>query len=142
MPVDIQLAARIIDFFNELLELDRMTITKLIEHREVPNEALVNHPTVQVTTEDLSTAKHRVGFLGILNGLCGTYDEEPLKGWGPIAIEMPTLDVIKRFRLTRPCIHYGPPPELETVAIDVGGCFPTAVAEPPKDCDKTSEEDE
>ncbi len=27
----------------------------------------------------------RVGMLGVLNGFCGTIDDGPRKGWGPIA---------------------------------------------------------
>jgi hypothetical protein len=28
------------------------------------------------------------GILGILNGYCGTYDDGPRKGWGPISVEV------------------------------------------------------
>lgn len=65
---DIELAQRICDLLNELLEIDRPAIAALIANRVPCNEALSNHPTVQVGVQH---GGYHVGMLGILNGLCG-----------------------------------------------------------------------
>ena len=68
----------VIDVLNGALALDREAVEVLVEQRVPCNEALADHPTIQVQGDDSGAA---VGLLGVLNGLFGT-DEE---GWGPIA---------------------------------------------------------
>lgn len=74
---DEQLATRIVTFLNELLEIDRPAIAALLANRVTCNQALADHPTVQVGAQH---GGYHVGMLGILNGLCGIDD----KGYGPI----------------------------------------------------------
>lgn len=70
-----------IDFLNHLLEIDREAIERLVETRVLCSEKLADHPTVQVHCINGSSS---VGFLGILNGLLGTFGDGPKKGWGKI----------------------------------------------------------
>lgn len=57
-----------IEFINDLIELDRQAITALWLNRVPCNQALADHPTVQVGEEN---GQFVVGLLGILNGLFG-----------------------------------------------------------------------
>ena len=78
LDIDLVLAKRIVNFMNSLIELDKDAIVNLVNARMVCNKALAEHPTVQVTgNDDMSL----VGIIGILNGLCGIYDN----GFGAIA---------------------------------------------------------
>ncbi|MFA5999897.1 MAG: hypothetical protein WC783_02875 [Candidatus Paceibacterota bacterium] len=67
--------ARIIDFINELIALDREAISGLFTHRLSCNEALANHPTVQVQQEGEGN-NYSVSLIGILNGLIGADDNQ------------------------------------------------------------------
>lgn len=91
MSVDVELAGRIVDFLNELLAIDGKVVRDLVQTRVPCSQELANHPTVQVGRESddiisVGGLPYRVGLLGILNGLCGTYDDGPKKGWGAIAV--------------------------------------------------------
>lgn len=57
---------QLVDYLNNLLELDRGAISRLIGHRTQCNKALADHPTVQVSD---TSGVYGVGLLGILNGL-------------------------------------------------------------------------
>jgi len=60
---------RIVNFLNELLEIDPAAVSALIAARVPCNQFLADHPTVQIGEE---RGEFRVGLLGLLNGLCGT----------------------------------------------------------------------
>lgn len=77
MPVNNNLANSIVAFMNELVKADHEAITSLINNRVECNEALAQHPTIEVMLLD---NKYLVGLLGILNGICRTND----KSAGPI----------------------------------------------------------
>lgn len=66
------LAARIVSYLNELIELDRNAIAALIANRIPCNDLLASHPSVQVGAQ---YGGFHVGLLGILNGLCGVRDD-------------------------------------------------------------------
>lgn len=70
-----------VTLLNEIHALDPSVLQNLVSHRVPCNEALANHPTVQVGLVDGEDGKFEVGILGIINGLFGV-DE---KGWGFIA---------------------------------------------------------
>lgn len=76
--------AKAIETLNELLKLDPNAVEALFKYRVPCNKDLTNHPTVQVKCYDPDKID-KVGLLGLLNGLFGTFDEGPKKGWGPIA---------------------------------------------------------
>lgn len=76
----------IIDLLNEALAQDRIAIEKLVQSRVSCNKYLAGHPTIQIGHN------RTVGLLGILNGICGTYDHGPKKGWGPIAADVEEKD--------------------------------------------------
>ena len=67
-----------IEYLNELIETDRVSIAALIANRVPCNQQLADHPTVQVYAQH---GGYLVGMLGILNGLFGIHDD----GRGPIA---------------------------------------------------------
>lgn len=69
---DEQLAARVVAFLNELLELDRPAIAALISNRVPCNARLAEHPDVQVGVQH---GGFNVGLLGLLNGLCGARED-------------------------------------------------------------------
>ena len=71
---NIKIAKRIVKTLNEALKLDKQAVVDLIEIRVSCNEALSEHPTIQVTHEN------KVGLLGILNGIVGIKPN----GWGYI----------------------------------------------------------
>lgn len=83
----------LISFLNSLVEIDRYAIAELLCTRVVCNEVMAGHPTVQVAAGSeksnvtyIAPGQYRVGILGILNGYCGTIDDDgPRRGWGPIA---------------------------------------------------------
>ena len=94
----------VIDFLNELLEVDCLAIQGLIENRQSCNEAMADHPTVQVHAycacgeEDgcSKCGEFSVGLLGILNGIFGK-DED---GWGDIAAVYDENSVLVKFDYT------------------------------------------
>lgn len=73
----------VIGILNDLVALDPEAMREIIESRVTCNEALAEHPTVQVgATEEV----YRVGMLGILNGIFGTIEGGPKHGYGPITL--------------------------------------------------------
>jgi hypothetical protein len=87
----------VLSFLNELTELDPNMITNWINARVVCNEAIYNHPTVQCGTWN---GEKKVGALGILNGLFGSFDEGPKKGWGTITAVIEKDDLVSGFKRT------------------------------------------
>jgi hypothetical protein len=65
------------------MDADPKAVHELIEQRVVCNERLAEHPTCQVAGWENPP---KVGILGLLNGLCGTFDDGPKKDWGAIAV--------------------------------------------------------
>jgi hypothetical protein len=91
-----ELANKIIDYLNELTKLDKPAMGALISNRVPCNQQFADHPTCQCSSQNDG---FYVGLLGILNGLCGIYDDGPLKGAGPIAAKFEQLpDDDKRYR--------------------------------------------
>ncbi len=76
--IDRERAQAIVDYLNELLELDRPAIAALVANRVPCNERLSEHPTCQVGRQH---GGWNVGLLGLLNGFCGIDDIS----WGGIA---------------------------------------------------------
>ena len=93
----------LIKFLDEIAMLDPVFMGKLISARQPCNDAILNHPTIQASAAKMwKTAKHShnrpmgidemrdtqgvAGFIGVLNGYCGAYDDGPKKGWGPISV--------------------------------------------------------
>lgn len=77
-----QIADRVVEYMNDLLEKDRPAIGAMIANRIPCNEELANHPTCQVRSQH---GGFHVGLLGLLNGLCGIFEDGPKKGFGLIA---------------------------------------------------------
>jgi hypothetical protein len=74
-----QIAERFVATLNELVELDNKAIRNLILNKVECNEAIADHPTVQVGLQ--CDGQYSIGALGLLNGLVGIQDD----GWGYIA---------------------------------------------------------
>lgn len=68
------IAKHIISTLNEIHAQDPSVLAALIENRVPCNDALSEHPTVQVEYRDPKDPDMgcKVGFLGILNGVLGT----------------------------------------------------------------------
>lgn len=82
------------DVLNEMLKLDKDCITALVNHREPCNEAVANHPTIQVQQYpgDIS----RVGLIGVLNGMFGIRED----GMGALAMVIEDNGDISGFKRT------------------------------------------
>lgn len=91
---DEDLARRICNFMNELLELDSEAVLDLCNHRVPCNQDMADHETVQVVSK---TNKYNVGLIGILNGICGIYKD----GWGPICALYHENGAVIRFGLIK-----------------------------------------
>lgn len=63
-----ELAEHLVKCLNEYFQIDPEAIKALFAHRVPANEALADHPTVQVRVDNRAT----VSILGILNGIIGT----------------------------------------------------------------------
>ena len=81
----------VVKLLNELIALDQVAMTALVENRVPCNLLLSDHPTVQVYTRKDSNG-YEVGFLGILNGLFGADDH----GCGAIFAEFDE-DMVTKF---------------------------------------------
>lgn len=82
----------VIELLNELIALDKPAIAAVLANRVPCNEALAEHPTVQVSTQNDG---YHVGLLGIINGMFGV-DE---RGSGFICYEFEDGNLI-RFKRT------------------------------------------
>jgi len=90
----------VVDLLNEALELDRDAIETLVESRVPCNQALADHPSIQVsahTKTDRSVGSFKVGLLGILNGIFGV----DANGWGPIVACFDDNDRLEKFGFTK-----------------------------------------
>lgn len=86
-----------VDFLNSLMAIDKEAIARLLWNRVPCNQALADHPTVQVVSEVTTKGKTTtVGLLGILNGLFGV-DKD---GYGPITAHFDAAGTLERFGLT------------------------------------------
>lgn len=97
----------LIEFLNEILELDPEAITSLFLRHVECNLELARHSTVQVSQSQRDEnsepdGSYYVGMLGVLNGYAGTYDSGPREGWGPIAAIVDDDGQILRFERTVP----------------------------------------
>jgi hypothetical protein len=82
------------DLLNELLEKDYDCIHELISYRVKCNQAVADHPTVQVQCFK-PESKPKVGLLGILNGLFGVREDL----FGIICMEVDGTRIVT-FKLT------------------------------------------
>lgn len=92
-----KLAIQVIEFLNEIIQLDPDVLTKLCEHRVTCTQELANHPTVQVEAfgTERAGAVHTVGLTGILNGFIGVQTD----GWGYVAAVYGEEGRLERFML-------------------------------------------
>lgn len=99
MP-DLELADRIITFLNSLLEVDREAVSRIMTGYVRCNRTMAEHPTVQCG--QIAPDWWHVGALGILNGLCGSFDaDHPNAGWGPVVAVVEDDDFKKIIRFCR-----------------------------------------
>lgn len=107
----LELTNYFIAVLNGAVAADAEALHKLVEYRVPCNSHLVEHPTVQVRTEQKSTTggattlveEHSVGMLGVLNALLGIDD----KGAGPLAADFDdTTGMLTKFVMNP---HFGKP---------------------------------
>jgi len=94
---DSELADLIIERLNKILDYDKNAISNLLSTRVLCNQAIADHPTVQVLFTGSVT---KVGVLGLINGLVGVIPEGKYKNWGYITAEVDDDDNILYFRKT------------------------------------------
>jgi hypothetical protein len=80
--IDQELAEKIVGFLNDVAKTDPEALASMLHSRFACNKALAEHPTIQVGG---MADSYDVGVLGLLNGLCGVFDDGPRQGWGAIA---------------------------------------------------------
>lgn len=99
--LDRDLACKLIERLNDLLENEdaRIAIETLIGLIFVVPHGLAEHPTIQVWSHEDSVIV-RAGLLGILNGIVGSIQDGPRKGWGYIAAHYDEHRLV-RFELTQ-----------------------------------------
>lgn len=68
----------VIKYLNELVDLDRDCISRLMLKYEKCNNGIVNHPTCQATKDGY------VSLLGLINGIFGVIEDGSLKDYGMI----------------------------------------------------------
>ena len=86
---------RTLKVLNEMVEADREAVQLLVETRVPCNDALADHPTIQVHSEH---GRHSVGLLGVVNGLLGADTD----GWGFICAEFDDKMQLVSFKRTPP----------------------------------------
>lgn len=87
-----------IAFLNELARIDPYAMARLIAARVPCNSSMADHPTVQTGERyeesggaigggppRRTVVGWEVGFLGIINGFYGVYDDGAKRSWGAIA---------------------------------------------------------
>lgn len=84
---------QVIEYLNELLELDKPVIAAMVANRIPCNQKFADHPTVQVHSQH---GGYHVGLLGILNGMFEVLDN----GWGPITMVFDDDSNLLHFRRT------------------------------------------
>ena len=90
------------DLLNELLKLDYDCISSLVRHHERCNDAIADHPSVQVSKYSAQSTLAQVnktatvGFIGILNGMFSIRED----GMGAICYEFDDDGKITMFKLT------------------------------------------
>jgi hypothetical protein len=89
-----ELGNAIISLLNEINGMDPTVLPALINYRVPCNQALADHPTVQVGKK---TDGYEVGLLGIINGLLGV--KEDSTGYIGAKFKDGGLDQIERFEL-------------------------------------------
>lgn len=78
----VSILARIAALLNEALLMDPEAVTALLNSRVPCNNALANHPTIQVAVEPGEEIEYSLGLVGLLNGLakneflCSRWSEE------------------------------------------------------------------
>jgi hypothetical protein len=80
---------------NEMLALDYECVFNLISNRQQCNEAVANHPTIQVLY-CLNDEFPKVGLIGVLNGMFGANES----GIGAIHYQTDAEGKILEFKLT------------------------------------------
>ena len=86
---------RAIEVLNEMTMADREAVQLLVETRVPCNDALADHPTVQVHSDH---GRHSVGLLGVINGLLGADDD----GWGYVCAKFDDNMQLIEFKRTPP----------------------------------------
>lgn len=87
--------SEVIMLLNELLLKDPECIRALVAHRVPCNDAIANHPTIQVH-QHKDQKQPLVGLLGLLNGLFGIRED----GFGAFIMEIDDEGNILKFKAT------------------------------------------
>ncbi len=99
-PAKREMIDHTIAFLNELVAIDPEALALLIETRVPCNQALADHPSVQVQSRGGGEPGWRfcVGFLGVLNGILGADDN----GWGFVCVVLDDDKRVVKIKRTPP----------------------------------------
>lgn len=92
-------AQDLVNYLNGLLFVDQQWVQLMVEARPRCNNALANHPTLQVA--NMNGGVFRAGLLGLLNGFCGAVEDGPRKGCGAIEACFDDVGKLISFRLNQ-----------------------------------------
>jgi hypothetical protein len=95
--VNIDRAKELVAYLNHLHKEEPFTIQRLVSARVQCGAPFSKHATLQVVGP---ASDPHVGFLGVLNGYCGTYEDGPYKGFGPVMAQFDSKGVLTGFGLT------------------------------------------
>lgn len=102
------LAVELVNRLNAMIEAEPavdVALGLLLSARvQLPDEALRDHPTIQVgSIKDgpVDSGPIEVGFMGMLNGIVGVLPEGKRAGWGYIAAVVEKDGHVSRFSLVR-----------------------------------------
>ncbi len=103
MPVDRELAQHVVATLERLRVLDPAAMEALVRARVPCGPAFGDAPDVQVGVCDGTDGHLEVGVLGVLNAICGSYDDGPRERWGAVAAKFsestPPFGHLERFEL-------------------------------------------
>jgi len=82
MISDRKTAARTIRLLNDAFARDPRAIASMVYHRVGCNQALADHPTIQVLCAE--NGRCTIGLVGVVNGMCGVIKRGKRRGWGMV----------------------------------------------------------
>jgi hypothetical protein len=85
----------VVELLNGLCQSDPVAMGKLIENRVPCSDTLIEHPSIQVISNE--NGQTTLGVLGILNGFFGA----DVNGWGAIAAVREEDGRVTEFKVIR-----------------------------------------
>lgn len=84
MPINRAQCDQFVAFMNEIYKLDPEWAAAICNFRPPCNESIAQHKTIQAGISE-DHKHYEAGFLGLMNGFFGTYDDGPRARYGAFA---------------------------------------------------------